>query len=256
MATRRMFSQRITSSARFLKMPISSQALYFHLCLNADDDGVVEAWRVMQLAGFGEDDIRVLATRQFVKILNDDMVTYILDWSEHNVIRADRKVDSVYKTLLLQIVPDAEVIDPQPRSDVSDNSRRLSHETGGQSTDSPRTSNGRLRLGKDRLGQGKTIASKDFNDVYKIFEAFKPVNPHYDTLMDSKKQYDAAMHLLQIHGLEKVTKVIAFLPTSNLMKYVTTITTPAQLEERWATLAAHLYKAQAGSKPEAKEIIT
>ena len=30
-------------SARFLKMPASTQCLYFHLGLNADDDGIVEA---------------------------------------------------------------------------------------------------------------------------------------------------------------------------------------------------------------------
>ncbi len=151
MAQRRMFSQRITSSARFLKMPISSQALYFHLCLNADDDGIVEAWRVMQLAGFGEDDVKVLASRLFVKILNEDLVTYVLDWNEHNVIRADRKVDSVYKNLLLQVIPDAPVVCPVPRSDVADNSRRIA----GQSTDSPRTSQGRHRLGKVRVGEDR-----------------------------------------------------------------------------------------------------
>ena len=41
MAERRMFAKRIIESASFLKMPISSRELYFHLCLNADDDGVV-----------------------------------------------------------------------------------------------------------------------------------------------------------------------------------------------------------------------
>ncbi len=38
MAERRMFSRSVVESARFLKMPVSSQNLYFHLVMNADDD--------------------------------------------------------------------------------------------------------------------------------------------------------------------------------------------------------------------------
>lgn len=44
MAERRMFSRSVVESARFLKMPVSSQNLYFHLVMNADDDGIVEAY--------------------------------------------------------------------------------------------------------------------------------------------------------------------------------------------------------------------
>src|SRR3990167_5504202 len=118
MAQRRMFSQRITNSARFLKMPIDAQCLYFHLCLRADDDGVVEAFPTMRLLGSNEDNLKVLATKNFVKVLNEDLVTYVLDWNEHNLIRADRKVNSIYKNLLLQIVPEIELIEPKPRADT------------------------------------------------------------------------------------------------------------------------------------------
>ncbi|KLD61706.1 hypothetical protein WP50_00105 [Lactiplantibacillus plantarum] len=63
MAQRRMFSNRITDSAKFLKMPLSSQALYFHLGLHADDDGVVEAFSVMRQTGAVEDDLRILVAK-------------------------------------------------------------------------------------------------------------------------------------------------------------------------------------------------
>ena len=49
MAERRMFSKKIVQSARFLKMPMTSQCLYFHLGMQADDDGVVEAEAVRDL---------------------------------------------------------------------------------------------------------------------------------------------------------------------------------------------------------------
>lgn len=86
-------------------MPLTSQALYFHLGMTADDDGVVEAYPVIRMIGCNEDDLRVLVAKGLVKILNEDLVTYITDWHENNTIRADRKIDSIYKDLLLQILP-------------------------------------------------------------------------------------------------------------------------------------------------------
>jgi hypothetical protein len=117
MAERRMFSKRIINSARFLKMPISSQALYFHLGLHADDDGVVEAYTVMQSVGVGEDDLRVLCSKGFVKVLNEDLVSYITDWRENNKLRADRKIDSIYKNLLLEMLPEIELLKATNRAD-------------------------------------------------------------------------------------------------------------------------------------------
>ena len=147
-----MFSLNIINSARFLKMPIDSQVLYFHLGLRADDDGIVEAYPVMKMLGNTEDNLRVLVAKEFVKILNDDLVSFITDWKEHNLIRADRKIDSVYKDLLLQIIPDVQLTIPKPRIDVKDNTRRI----GGQSTDG---------IGKDRLG--KVSLSKKKNSSFK-----------------------------------------------------------------------------------------
>lgn len=106
MAERRMFSKRVVGSARFLKMPISTQCLYFHLGLNADDDGIVEAYTTIKQIGATEDDLKVLVAKGFCKVLNEDLVTYITDWRENNKLRADRKLDSIYKDLLLQMVPD------------------------------------------------------------------------------------------------------------------------------------------------------
>lgn len=44
MAEKRMFARKVVESAKFLKMPSSSQNLYFHLGINADDDGIVEGF--------------------------------------------------------------------------------------------------------------------------------------------------------------------------------------------------------------------
>lgn len=149
-----MFSMRIINSARFLRMPISTQALYFHLGLNADDDGIVEAYPVMQMIGCTEDDLKVLVTKKFVQVLNEDLVSYIIDWRENNRIRPDRKIDSIYHDLLLSINPDVELVESRPRADAY-STNKAKRTTNGQQTDNQRTTNGQPMdgLGKDSIGK-------------------------------------------------------------------------------------------------------
>lgn len=149
MAERRMFSKRIVNSARFLKMPISTQCLYFHLGLHADDDGVVEAYTIMNVVGATEDDLKILVAKKFVNVLNEDLVTYITDWRENNKLRADRKVDSIYKDLLIQVIPDIELLEKKQRADrkpklIDDN---------GTSQGQPMDCIGKYSIGKYRLGE-------------------------------------------------------------------------------------------------------
>lgn len=149
MAQRRMFSLKIVDSARFLKMPTSTRLLYYDLCMRADDDGVVEGFNILKITGATEDDLRVLVSKNFIKILNEDLVSYITDWSEHNKIRADRKVNSIYKDLLLEIIPDVKLIEPRRRADL----KRNDNNNGGRPVDRQVSDKGQHRLGKDRLGE-------------------------------------------------------------------------------------------------------
>lgn len=102
MAERRMFAKSIINSGRFLRMPPTSRLLYYDLGMAADDDGVVEAYSVMTQTKATEDDLRVLVAKGFIKILNDDLVSFICDWNTNNTIRSDRYHKSVYSELLLQ----------------------------------------------------------------------------------------------------------------------------------------------------------
>ena len=122
----------------------------------------------MRTTGAAQDDLKILLAKKFIHQLNDDLVVFVTDWREHNFIRADRKTDSVYKDLLLQVVPEANVIQPKPRTDVRDNSRRINQEPYLQPTDSPRTVHGRHRLGKVRLNNvNGTKEEKEDNDERK-----------------------------------------------------------------------------------------
>ena len=153
MAQRRMFSKRIVESARFLKMPPSTQALYFHLGLHADDDGVVEGYNVMLQTGSTEDDLKILTAKGFVTVLNDDLVTYINDWRENNRIRADRKIDSIYKDLLIKMIPDVKIQHAKARADTGKKTGAKALKDNGRPVNNPRTTNGPHRLGQVRSGQ-------------------------------------------------------------------------------------------------------
>jgi hypothetical protein len=157
-----MFSNRIANSAKFLQMPSEAQLLYFHMVLRADDDGVVESYPLMKLLGVAPDNFKVLLAKNFIKVLNEDQVIVITDWLEHNRIRVDRKVNSVYLNLLKEKYPELPVIMPKPRSDVEDNSRRID---GGQSTDSRRED----KLSQDKIREDKLISSSSSSkSFYKL----------------------------------------------------------------------------------------
>lgn len=159
-----MFSKRIVESARFLKMPPSTQNLYFHLGLNADDDGVVEGYNVMMQTGATEDDLKLLVAKGFVTVLNDDLVTYINDWRENNRIRADRKVDSIYKNLLVKMIPDIELQPSRRRADTKKKPgvKRIDN---GRPLDNQRTTNGPHSLGQSRSGQDSLGQSRSSSSV-------------------------------------------------------------------------------------------
>lgn len=103
MAERRMFARSVIGSARFLRMPATTRLLYYDLGMQADDDGVVEAFAVMRTTGATEDDLKILASKGFVRVLNEDLVTYITDWNRNNYIQKDRYHPSVYKEILVKL---------------------------------------------------------------------------------------------------------------------------------------------------------
>lgn len=97
MAQKRMFDKTITNSDDFLEMPDSSQNLYFHLSMNADDDGFVNNWKsIMRMTGHKEDDLKVLVAKQFI-IPFDSGVIVIKHWRINNYLRNDRYKETTHK---------------------------------------------------------------------------------------------------------------------------------------------------------------
>ena len=97
MAERRMFTQKIIDSDPFLDMPLSTQALYFHLNMRADDDGFVNnPKRIQRTIGASEDDLKLLVAKRFV-IGFENGVIVIKHWRMHNTLRKDRYNPTQYQ---------------------------------------------------------------------------------------------------------------------------------------------------------------
>ena len=97
MAERRMFTQKIIDSDAFLDMPLSTQALYFHLNMRADDDGFVNnPKRIQRTIGASDDDLKLLIVKRFV-IGFESGVLVIKHWRMHNTLRKDRYNPTQYQ---------------------------------------------------------------------------------------------------------------------------------------------------------------
>lgn len=97
MAQKRMFDKRVISSDNFLEMPLSTQAVYFHLNMRADDDGFVDNWKsILRLIGGKEDDLKVLLSKKFI-IPFESGVIVIKHWKMNNLLRKDRYIETIYQ---------------------------------------------------------------------------------------------------------------------------------------------------------------
>ena len=97
MAEKRMFSKTIVDSDAFLEMPLSAQALYFHLSMRADDDGFLNnAKKIQKVINASEDDLKLLVLKRFV-IAFEGGIIVIKHWRMNNYLRNDRHKPTVYQ---------------------------------------------------------------------------------------------------------------------------------------------------------------
>ena len=152
MAERRMMSKSIIKSDTFLDMPATTQNLYFHMLLDADDDGFINAPKsIMRMIGAKDDDMKVLAAKQFV-IPFESGVVVIKDWKIHNYIQNDR-----YKPSTL---PERDLLNIQ-----KDKTYTLKSDVSRMDTECIQT----VSIGKDRIGKDSidTLCHVTHDDVDK-----------------------------------------------------------------------------------------
>lgn len=137
MAQRRMFSKKITDTDNFLDMPLSSQALYFHLNMGADDEGFIDKVKTIQRTiGASDDDVKILIAKGFI-IPFESGVVVIRHWRIHNYIQADRFQSTIHKEEKEQLEFDkSKIANIKPLDQCIQNVYKVDTQ---------------VRLGKDRL---------------------------------------------------------------------------------------------------------
>ena len=153
MAQRRMFSKEVTTSDLFVDMPSSSQLLYFHLGMEADDEGFIGNAKMLSRAyGSNNDDLKLLEAKGFI-IAFPSGVTVVKDWNLNNKIRKDRQKQTIYteeKTLLSLDSKGSYLLGNQASTIPQPNDNQMSAQDRI----------GEVRLGKDSIGKDSIDASQ------------------------------------------------------------------------------------------------
>ena len=161
-----MLSKKIFQSRKFLMMPFEAQALYTHLILSSDDDGVVEAFPIVRMIGAKEDSLGLLVVKKFILPLNDDMVYFITDFEEQNKIRADRVQPSRYRELLLEktdLVVEGKRVTGQKKY-IDGQVTGKCQTDDGQVTGKCQHSIGKDRIVEDSIGEYSLVESRSVDN--------------------------------------------------------------------------------------------
>lgn len=181
MAERRMFAKTIIDSDAFLDMPLSTQSLYFHLSMRADDDGFINnPKKIQRMVGCGDDDLKLLMAKRFILVF-DSGVIVIKHWKIHNYIRNDRYKPTLYQEEKAELAEKnskaytfkTEVIESENRLGIPDDNRM------GYQMDT------QVRLGKDRLVKDKKKNSVEPSST--MPELFEKVWKTYPKKTNKKK---------------------------------------------------------------------
>lgn len=180
MAEKRMFTQKIIDSDAFLEMPLSAQALYFHLNMRADDDGFVNnPKRIARIISASEDDLKILLAKRFI-IGFESGVIVIKHWRMHNTLKSDRYHPTDYQDefLQLRVKPNKAYTDRPAIQIACDNQGQLpDRNNDGTKVEPERNQNGTRMEPENRLGLG---LEKDREE-----ESIDLPNPSNPTLSDT-----------------------------------------------------------------------
>ncbi len=181
MAERRMFTKKITESDAFLDMPLSAQALYFHINMAADDEGFVNNPRKIQrMINASDDDYNLLIMKSFL-IAYDSGVIVVKHWKMHNYIQKDRFHPTVYQEekRMLKVKENGSYTLDVNGMDTTciQNGYRMDTE---------------VRLGKDSIGKVNNNMSDSRTALGEIFEKlYKPYPKKKGKKIDAKNKFIA-----------------------------------------------------------------
>ncbi len=182
MAEKRMFSKKIVDSDAFLDMPLSTQALYFHLSMRADDEGFINSpKKISRMIGCGEDDLKLLIAKKFI-IPFESGVVVIKHWLIHNTIRKDRAKETLYQEERKQI-------------NIKENgsyTNNLLEENGDLPNDNQMTTNRQPNVSIDKISIVENSIDKisiDKEDIYVQSDTITHEQPIITITLNDKSEY-------------------------------------------------------------------
>lgn len=195
MAKKRMFSTQIVDSDAFIDMPVSSQLLYFHLVMRADDEGFVgNPKKIMRMVNVSDDDFKILVAKRFILSFQSGVVV-IKHWLIHNAIRMDRFSETAYQ-------------DEKKLIMVKENKGYTEIENSG---------NQMATIGCPKRSEAKLSEAKlsEEKDTYGEFKNVKLTKEEYQKLVD--KITDKNTHIL----IEELSGYLASTPKRYASHYAT-----------------------------------
>ncbi|HBI1605845.1 TPA: DNA replication protein [Enterococcus faecalis] len=181
-----MFAKTIIDSDAFLDMPLSTQSLYFHLSMRADDDGFINnPKKIQRMVGCGDDDLKLLMAKRFILVF-DSGVIVIKHWKIHNYIRNDRYKPTLYQEEKAELAEKnskaytfkTEVIESENHLGIPDDNRM------GYQMDT------QVRLGKDRLVKDKKKNSVEpSSTMHELFEKVWKTYPKKTNKKKAREQF-------------------------------------------------------------------
>ena len=184
MAERRMFTQKIVDSDAFLDMPLSTQALYFHLNMRADDDGFVNnPKKIQRMIGASEDDLKLLIAKRFILGFENGVIV-IKHWRMHNLLRKDRYNPTQYQEQMakLQLKDNGSYTETEdveiPMVEAPEESTATTWQPDGNQM-ATQDSIGKDSIGKDRI---------DYNGIKDAYNRLCPSLPSIRSLSEARKK--------------------------------------------------------------------
>ncbi|EGO5801238.1 TPA: DNA replication protein [Enterococcus faecalis] len=181
-----MFAKTIIDSDAFLDMPLSTQSLYFHLSMRADDDGFINnPKKIQRMVGCGDDDLKLLMAKRFILVF-DSGVIVIKHWKIHNYIRNDRYKPTLYQEEKAELAEKnskaytfkTEIIESENNLGIPDDNRM------GYQMDT------QVRLGKDRLVKDKKKNSVEpSSTMHELFEKVWKTYPKKTNKKKAREQF-------------------------------------------------------------------
>lgn len=199
MAEKRMFTKKIVDSDAFLEMPLSAQALYFHLNMQADDDGFVNnPKKIQRMVGAAEDDLKLLIVKRFLLGFESGVIV-IKHWRMHNLLRKDRYNPTQYQEELqrLQLKDNGSYTESTVIPTLPDDGNQMATQ---------------VRLDKDRLDKERI----DYNGIFDAYNQTCRSLPAIKTLSEARKK--AIRARLNCYTYEDILEAFSIAENSDFLK--------------------------------------